>query len=602
MWLATQYGFYSVVRQPDGDDVLVRARVKNDLINLVHLAQLDAEIIETEGADYPFRAVISAAQFEQVMAALAQTLDYENFKHRIGALPDQWHKDEAYGRMASAMRAMEEPSDEEIAAGDGGLRLWPAPDELPSYVTSNPELDALFEEVLQLGRDEEHERALELLERIIAEAPKNPVGYWLKGMHLGSLGRHEEAVWAFNAGLDIEPNDPHALFNMALACVQTGRYEAARVSLRRALEAEPDFNDAMLMLGHVYAQEKNIELPQTLDEWLALHEPGEMDLESAETFALMALAHLALEDRAAARRQWEELRDVDETLADYIAPWVTGEAAQPPGPPDDWEEQNDDLRAALERASRWASRGDAVPAEATEMLLRAFMESWLLVPLGEEPQEGDTGISLSLRSGPLNGLNGEVGLVSFTDQSAADAFFPEPPEHIAVLHGSDLCRALAQMAGQWTESGHAPLALVLNPAGPHAYALSLPSLVFLAGGGVPFDREHAVISEGTQVEIRLPATRPDALLEALLAALESSSEKTGAHEVWWFQVRFGDGDPHFALGVAPGDSETVDAVGRAVNEAWFANVPSLAVYDVLGMDGDMGIRIRNSGELLWKKS
>jgi hypothetical protein len=44
----------------------------------------------------------------------------------------------------------------------------------------------------------------------------------------------------------------------------------------------------------------------------------------------------------------------------------------------------------------------------------------------------------------------------------------------------------------------------------------------------------------------------------------------------------------------------VDAVGRAINEVWWEHAPSLAVYDVLGMEGDMEIRIRKGGELLWQ--
>jgi hypothetical protein len=234
------------------------------------------------------------------------------------------------------------------------------------------------------------------------------------------------------------------------------------------------------------------------------------------------------------------------------------------------------------------------------MVYRAVMDGWLLVPLNEEPDERVSGISLALRAGPLEGLNGEVGLIAFTDEDATNAFFSGVPEHNVVLHGTDLCRALAQMAGHWTDSGHAPVALVLNPAGPHPYALSLPSLVFLATGGVPLDQEHAVIGEGTPVEIRLPDTQPDEnLMEALRQAVETSAPQTGAREVWWFQVRFGDSEPHFGLGVAPGDTAIVDAVGRAINEAWCDNAASLAVYDVLGMEGDMGVRIRNSGELLW---
>ena len=87
--------------------------------------------------------------------------------------------------------------------------------------------------------------------------------------------------------------------------------EAAILSLKHALEVEPDFSDALLLLGHVYAREQDIETPLDLDEWLMQHEPGELDLDAANTFFLLTLAYLALEDEEMAREQWETLRERD---------------------------------------------------------------------------------------------------------------------------------------------------------------------------------------------------------------------------------------------------------------------------------------------------
>lgn len=601
MWLMTQYGFFSIVRQgEDSAFYVVRARVRNDLENLRRLAQLDSDIVESEDADYRYRIFISSDELETAMSVLAQTVDYENFKQRIGDLPDQRQKSGAYHHVWSLLRELPEPSAPDIGREDDP-RFWPA---------DAGEIEAMFQEVVVCGQTGEHEHALELLDEIIAKAPGAPVPHWLRGVHLGSLGRHEEAVWAFKAGLDIEPGDAHALFNMALACTRTGRHDAARLSLTRALEDEPDFSDALFVLGLVFAREHDIETPRTLDEWLETHDEDDADLpttkESTEAYFVLTMAYLALDDRDAALLQWEDLRDTNAELAESLEPLLFAELSVQSDimPPDEWESENDDLRAALERAARWAALGDKVPEEATEMVYRALMDGWLLVPLNDEPDEREAGTSLALRSGPLDGLNGETGLVAFTDEAAMEPFFDGMAEHNVVLQGSDLCRALAQMAGKWTDSGHAPVALVLNPAGPHPYALSLPSLVFLATGGVPLDPEHAVISEGTQVEIRLPeegeTDADEHLMAALRAAISETASETGVHEVWWFEVRFGEGDLHLGLGVAPGETTVVDAVGRAVNAAWSEYAPSLAVYDVLGMEGDMAIRIRNSGALLWK--
>jgi tetratricopeptide (TPR) repeat protein len=598
MWLMTQYGFYSVVAHRAEDDTfLVRSRVKNDLENLRTLAGLENEIHVSPYSTYPYRLVLSGEEWSVALACLGATISYDSFKKRIHALPDQSGRSEAYARVANLLAGLAEPSAEEVSHGDNGLR--------PGPPLQDDELETLYGEAVERGEQGDHEGALDVLEQLIEMAPQVPVGHWMKGVHLSALGRHEEAVWAFTAGLEIEPDDPHALWNMALACTRTGRHEAAILSLKHALKVDADFTDALLLLGHVYARDKVIAAPLDLDEWLAQHEPNSLNINDVNVVFLLALAYLALEDEDAARDQWEILRDMDYELAAALEERLAGPES---GPPDDWEEQNDDFRAALERAARWAAQGGDVPPEATEMVYRSFMDGWLLVPLNEEPHEGESGgASLSLRSGPLAGLDNHVGLVAFTDHEAMERFFgaeaTENTEHRVVLSGGDLCRALAQMAAQWTDSGHPPAALVINPGGPHPYALGLPNLVFLATGGVPLDAEHAVIGEGTNVEIRVPESDeerpPVALLSAVRDAIESSAAHTGAREVWWFLVRFGEGDAHLGLGVFPGDRETVDAVGRAINEVWWENAPSLAVYDVIGMEGDMDVRIRHSGEQLW---
>ena len=181
MWLMTQYGFFSVARQGEDSALyLVRARVRNDLENLRRLAQLDSEIIESEDADYRYRIFISGDELETVMSVLAQTVDYENFKQRIEELPDQKQKSRAYHQVWALLRDLPEPASAGIGREDDP-RFWPA---------DASEIEAMFQEVVVCGQTGEHEHALELLDEIIAKAPGAPVPHWLRGVHLGSLGRH----------------------------------------------------------------------------------------------------------------------------------------------------------------------------------------------------------------------------------------------------------------------------------------------------------------------------------------------------------------------------------------------------------------------------
>ena len=84
MWLATKYGFYSIVqKQPpdDGDPAVyhVRARVRQDLENLLAASALAMEILEWPEADYRYRIVIHQRELFDLMCLLAENLDYPNF-------------------------------------------------------------------------------------------------------------------------------------------------------------------------------------------------------------------------------------------------------------------------------------------------------------------------------------------------------------------------------------------------------------------------------------------------------------------------------------------------------------------------------------------
>lgn len=102
MWLFSVYGFFSVVclnsRPLDGSplrgkltvdtsQVAVRARVRAHLENLLQdypdLAQA-SDIIDTPGRDYACRVIVPKEKWASVLMEIAQDIDYENFKSRVG--------------------------------------------------------------------------------------------------------------------------------------------------------------------------------------------------------------------------------------------------------------------------------------------------------------------------------------------------------------------------------------------------------------------------------------------------------------------------------------------------------------------------------------
>ena len=95
MWLATQHGFFSIV-QKESDLYFIRARVRQDLLNLKELVGLNVEIHEWPQADYRYRIMTDLESLLEVMVKMSMALDYLNFKERIYEREEQSHKLGAY--------------------------------------------------------------------------------------------------------------------------------------------------------------------------------------------------------------------------------------------------------------------------------------------------------------------------------------------------------------------------------------------------------------------------------------------------------------------------------------------------------------------------
>ena len=105
MWLATQYGFFSVAWE-DRQTYFVRSFLRQDLENLISMTQIcfDTEIEERSDAYYPFRVKLSADEFLFAIEWLGKTVNYGSFTHRIDQLPDQRSKAKSYRKLTEAVR------------------------------------------------------------------------------------------------------------------------------------------------------------------------------------------------------------------------------------------------------------------------------------------------------------------------------------------------------------------------------------------------------------------------------------------------------------------------------------------------------------------
>jgi hypothetical protein len=87
MWIATDFGFFSIVQKPwdkDRGTLTVRARVRGDLVSFVAKTGASTAIVEDQEADYRYRVQVPAADVATVLGFAAAAIDYDNFKSRVG--------------------------------------------------------------------------------------------------------------------------------------------------------------------------------------------------------------------------------------------------------------------------------------------------------------------------------------------------------------------------------------------------------------------------------------------------------------------------------------------------------------------------------------
>lgn len=84
MWIfLVDAGFFSVVRSGDApDQLVVRARTRDDLVRLRQLYLPGIKILATETRDYGWRSYVSRQAWSEALARAALAIDAENFKSR----------------------------------------------------------------------------------------------------------------------------------------------------------------------------------------------------------------------------------------------------------------------------------------------------------------------------------------------------------------------------------------------------------------------------------------------------------------------------------------------------------------------------------------
>lgn len=107
---------------------------------------------------------------------------------------------------------------------------------LPSQAQNAP---APYETAADLVRQGQFDRAIPMIEELLASTPRNLKARNLLGIALSSAGRKEEANVQFRAALEIDPNFAPALKNLAVNELSLGQYKDAGTHFQQVLKSTP---------------------------------------------------------------------------------------------------------------------------------------------------------------------------------------------------------------------------------------------------------------------------------------------------------------------------------------------------------------------------
>ena len=124
---------------------------------------------------------------------------------------------------------------------------------------------------------------------------------------MGNLGRHEDALEAFDRALEINPEDASALSRKGLALVYLGRYEDALEALNKALEINPQDENTLQNKGIVLLDLERYD--EALDAAEKAKEVATSESPKIHAALIMIKAHIALDRKSDAVLEIEEIKD-----------------------------------------------------------------------------------------------------------------------------------------------------------------------------------------------------------------------------------------------------------------------------------------------------
>jgi Flp pilus assembly protein TadD len=105
-----------------------------------------------------------------------------------------------------------------------------------------------------LLRAGQHQEAMQRVNKVLAEKPKDPQARFLKGLIYTEQGDTRAAIEMFRKLTEDYPELPEPYNNLAVIYASQGQYDKARAALEKSIRTHPSYATAYENLGDVYAK------------------------------------------------------------------------------------------------------------------------------------------------------------------------------------------------------------------------------------------------------------------------------------------------------------------------------------------------------------
>lgn len=216
----------------------------------------------------------------------------------------------------------------------------------PEDITLNYKLAQSFQ------KSEQYDRAEQIFLMLTELSPKDLTAYHNTIVLMYDEAKMpEKAVSAARRLVELDPSNSESQFNLGYMLIKQQNFTDAAAVFQKVIELNPSMEYAYLQLGYCYTQLKQYQnaantykqlvdiLPENVDAWLGiaianmqqkkwspavepLRKVIELNPDNGNAYYNLGICYLNLKDNFSAREVWEQLRKIDQSLANKLYQYI----------------------------------------------------------------------------------------------------------------------------------------------------------------------------------------------------------------------------------------------------------------------------------------